>query len=533
MASSSSRQETVSSSSGMQINTGLSYVIKPKTMAIPLESFEVQVESPVDFASLKRNGMNLEAEIIAQQMFDYFSMLNGPTYVKLVKYFWVRAEVYDLEAAKIQENQAVARDPSLKGKSRKEMGLKPFRRTEIRSSMMGVPITITEEVIAKACRVSVEGRFLGNVSRKNPLLESFTNLVLKGNPATKLVEINGSHRVLLKFIIDCFFQKGGGSDQPSLDHKLVLYFLAAYQKINLPRYLMHHLCWAIKEGIKGKRKQVPCGRLLSEIFSQGKLLETLRRNKLAFDKALGTVSRKIINGKTLQNMKIIRKFAPSEKDLKESAVQTELMRDFPAISKEDNPEVLAELIAAYAKEPGGIILDKDTPNIPDEAPLRVRGKRAKIDVDSEAAGAQTKKQKLDKSEATNYDSMPTHAPKRKRGKGESSVTKEAAKLALEEDWDAEVEEPKSKKLQITGTEVVSPMFVMTPDMARRADDHAKKLAEEKKKKKEQYLAEREEKLKSLGLDNCDEFFVQKLAEVREIADTVEQEAVKEAKEMLK
>jgi len=66
-------------------------------------------------------------------------------------------------------------------------------------------------------------------------------------------------------------------------HKLVLYFLAAYEKINLPRYLMHHLCWAIKEGIKGKRKQIPCGRLLSEIFTQGKLLETLRRHMLATD----------------------------------------------------------------------------------------------------------------------------------------------------------------------------------------------------------------------------------------------------------
>jgi len=427
MASSSSRQETISSGSGMQINTGSSYVIKPKTMAIPLESFEVQVESPVDFASLKRNGMNLDALIGAQQLYAYFSMLNGPTYINLVIDFWVRVEVYDLDAAKKEENQVVTRDPSLKGKTRKEMGLEPFRKIEIRSAVMGIPITITEKVIARACRVAPEGRFLWNVSRKHPLLEIFTTLVLKGNPATKLVEIEGNHSMLLKFITDCFFQKAGGSDQPSLDHKLVLYFLAAYEKINLPRYLMHHLCWAIKEGIKGKRKQIPCGRLLYEIFSQGKLLETLRRNKLASDKALGIITGKIINGKTLQNMKIIKKSAPSEKDLKESAVQTELMRDFPPISKEDNPEVLVELIAAYAKESGGIILDKDTPNIPDEAPLRVRGKRAKIDDDSEAAGAQTKKQKLDKSEATNYDSMPAPAPKRKRGKGESSVTKEAAK----------------------------------------------------------------------------------------------------------
>jgi len=104
-------------------------VIKPKTMAIPYESFEVQIESPVDFASLMRNGMNLDALMAAQQMLIYFDMLNGPTFVKLVKDFWVGAEVYDLDAAKAEELQAVTRDPSLRGKTRKEMGLEPFRQT--------------------------------------------------------------------------------------------------------------------------------------------------------------------------------------------------------------------------------------------------------------------------------------------------------------------------------------------------------------------------------------------------------------------
>jgi len=56
-------------------------------MAIPLESFEVQSESPVDFASLNRNGMEMDALIAAQQMFPYFEMLNGPTFVTLVKDF--------------------------------------------------------------------------------------------------------------------------------------------------------------------------------------------------------------------------------------------------------------------------------------------------------------------------------------------------------------------------------------------------------------------------------------------------------------
>ena len=57
-------------------------------MAIPFELFEVQSESPVYFASLNRNGMDMDALIAAQEMFSYFEMLNGPTYVTLVKDFW-------------------------------------------------------------------------------------------------------------------------------------------------------------------------------------------------------------------------------------------------------------------------------------------------------------------------------------------------------------------------------------------------------------------------------------------------------------
>ena len=211
-------------------------------MAIPLESFEVQSESPVDFASLNRNGMELDALIAAQQMFPYFEMLNGPTFVMLVKDFWVRAEVYDVDAAKDEELKAVIRDPSLRGKTRQEMGLESFRQTEIRSSVMGIPITIIEEVIAKACRVTATDRFIWNANRNHPFLESYKGVVLKGNSSTKLVDIDGQHRMLLKFMTECFFQKGGGSDQPSVDHKLVLYFLASFNKINLPRYIMHHLC---------------------------------------------------------------------------------------------------------------------------------------------------------------------------------------------------------------------------------------------------------------------------------------------------
>ena len=61
MASSSAKQVTGSSMSDNQINADSGYMIKPKTMAIPTESFEVQIESPVDFASLNRNGLSMDS----------------------------------------------------------------------------------------------------------------------------------------------------------------------------------------------------------------------------------------------------------------------------------------------------------------------------------------------------------------------------------------------------------------------------------------------------------------------------------------
>ena len=44
---------------------------------------------------------------------------------------------------------------------------------------MGISITITEEVIAKACRVAANGRFIWNANRNHPFLESYKGVVLK------------------------------------------------------------------------------------------------------------------------------------------------------------------------------------------------------------------------------------------------------------------------------------------------------------------------------------------------------------------
>jgi len=192
---------------------------------------------------------------------------------------------------------------------------------------------------------------------------------------------------------------------------------------------------------------------------------------------------------------------------------------------------LVKLVADYAKE-SGIMMDSEAPAAVAEVPLQVRRKRTATDAGSEASGNQAKKSRKDKSEASNPDNTSASIPKRKRGKGESSIIKDAASEADAMVWDAEAEEGSAKKKQSSDTQYESPMFVMTPAMARMTKEYADTMIAEKKQKKADYLAFRDAKLQSLGLENYDEYFVQKIAEVRQIAGSVEQQVVVEAQEML-
>jgi len=97
-------------------------------------------------------------------------MLNGPTYVNLIRHFWVRAYVYDKHVAKLEIKEKVLINPSLAGKLREEMGSEPFVDTEIRSSIMGVPVFISQEIIAYVIGRASEGSFKDGLdnNKKSP-----------------------------------------------------------------------------------------------------------------------------------------------------------------------------------------------------------------------------------------------------------------------------------------------------------------------------------------------------------------------------
>lgn len=77
-------------------------------------------------------------------------------------------------------------------------------------------------------------------------------------------------------------------------------------------------------------------------------------------------------------MGIIKIFNPDEKYLRPEHAESELMKVFPPISKEDNPEVLYQYIKAHFEESGKIISIASIPEKMGGAPLKVKGKRSRI-----------------------------------------------------------------------------------------------------------------------------------------------------------
>ncbi|RHN51727.1 hypothetical protein MtrunA17_Chr6g0472081 [Medicago truncatula] len=408
----------------IKIDTNESYVLKERTMTIPLNKLDVQVEATVDFGSLERNIMDIKGYFAAQHMLDYFTMINRPSYENLVKDFWVKAEVFYRRNTKEEEVRAVKENPRLKGKSREEMGLRPFNGTKIRSTVMGMEIPITVDTIARACRCSNDGQY----------------------------------------------QKGGGTGSPSLDHKLVLCFIATYEKINLPKYILHHICWALRESQRIGRRQIPFGRLLSEIFVQGKLLKYLKESGVSSDEELGTVN----TGEIIRYASIPDKIGGAPLKVKGKRSKN---------AEKDDVSAPKPKRAKTAKAEGS------TASASDEVIQKKRKKEPEVrDAAREAALRETVIQK-----------------KRSR---ETKVRDAAREAALREE-----DEPQMKKRK---TPLFTPMVEITSEQEQRAKEVVIEELAKRNELAELYRQQRDEKLKAAGLLEVDSQSVEKASEVQTV-----------------
>lgn len=117
--------------------------IRPRSLILNGNDLKLIIEQVVDDYNFDANGYHRKEFFEAQGWMNYFNIVNGLTYSFVVRYFWLRGEVYDECSAYAEDKITIENDRSLKGKSRDEMGLNVFKGTKIGSVVNGVNITIT------------------------------------------------------------------------------------------------------------------------------------------------------------------------------------------------------------------------------------------------------------------------------------------------------------------------------------------------------------------------------------------------------
>jgi hypothetical protein len=162
---------------------------------------------------------------------DYFNMLNGSTYMTLVRHFWVRAQVYDRKVANLEE-------------------------TEIGSSIMGIPVFILEDIIFFVLRRPAEGNYKGGIgnSKTNPWNEVVNQSMFNNTKKGAHCDLSMEKKMLLKIQNENLLPKGGGSDQPSLEHIIFLHYFITKEKANVPKYILKHMMKELRENQDNRRR---------------------------------------------------------------------------------------------------------------------------------------------------------------------------------------------------------------------------------------------------------------------------------------
>jgi hypothetical protein len=127
---------------------------------------------------------------------------------------------------------------------------------------MGVPISISLEVIIQVTRALNQGSFEHKVECDKSLCEEIGNfLVGPGVDSTDISSVSLINRIIFKVLI-----------KMSWVHKYLIKLLNQETPINLslyqPAYIFHHLCSSVRKFQKSPEGIIHYARLLSIIFEQ-------------------------------------------------------------------------------------------------------------------------------------------------------------------------------------------------------------------------------------------------------------------------
>ncbi|KAK2410068.1 hypothetical protein QL285_045458 [Trifolium repens] len=342
----------------IDLNSQASLVNPPNTNDCGREDMEFLTEKLVYFESLKVNGVDIKDLFYDQQWDKYFDMLNGFVYYDIVKNFWNKAYVFDKVAADDEVRQLVAKDESLKGKTRVQLGLKPFKGKEIRPNLLGMSVPITQEYMEKILGLDNEGENVNQYKVKSKFADSIKeDLYSAGRKESELgkaklmkSQFNFAFKVLLASIIT----REGGKDTISWPHRHFLWFLHRRVKINLAEMLFEHLCWCISESHHKAKVTIHHPRLISELIRQTKLIEILKTKE-----RLRVFCTAKFDVTILVNMQLVKKedLKKPENPLKKIWEEYFWCDGFPTISEHDNDEVIENFLD-LVREDTGVKMDR-------------------------------------------------------------------------------------------------------------------------------------------------------------------------------
>ncbi|CAJ2648425.1 unnamed protein product [Trifolium pratense] len=161
-------------------------------------------------------------------------MLNGLVYPNLLKHLWMKAHVFTKYEATLEDKRAIAKDHSLMGKTRAEMGLMDFSETQIRSNICGLNLIFTKRHFIKLLDLEDKAKNLDLYEKDEKYREALLHKMFKDLKAKgKVKGMTEECRVMFKIIISSITPRTGGTDTISWTHRHLIYFLLTGQRINL------------------------------------------------------------------------------------------------------------------------------------------------------------------------------------------------------------------------------------------------------------------------------------------------------------
>ncbi|PNX99121.1 hypothetical protein L195_g022384 [Trifolium pratense] len=391
-------------------------------MEFPESSLNFLSEKIIDFESLSANGFDVKQYFSSQGWDKYFDMLNGPIYPDLLKKFWMKAKVFDKLDAKREEIAAIERDPSLKGKSRKEMGLLDFTGVQIRTNICGMNMAFSPIRFNALLGLPNSGIELDVFEKDTRYRDVLLHLIcvdhkLKG----KAKGLTDECRVMFRIILAAICPRLGGTDTISWTHRHLLYFLLTRKKVNLGDYFFERICEAINASKSKRHTTIVYPRLLSDLLHQGHVVANLKKfhPKLVKTKFYP----EILKPTFLSKMNLIdsKPIAPPQ----QLSVQLEdrfFVEGYPVISEADAEHVIQDYLEFLRGE--GLTVDRSM--VP-PAPRNMYNPSRKLKRKAEVVDEQAKPDLLAQKKIKVEQSVAEQRTKRKHEESSSQAPDQASK----------------------------------------------------------------------------------------------------------